>query len=324
MELRLYKGAKLLDINGLYRDGNLFVPGAALDTYMGLWKGEVLFIDSPLAGKRICLTVLGPGNRLTLPATVEKFISLCSAAGAQIIYYDGGAFPTGDLILALEIGGDTPVVSYLGAAFRSKPLARKIVANLKDGFKLTYLPDPLAFAKSQYNLKLNLYARLFTPAVAVQLPAGLDVGPWLFVSLMEYMGKTSGMDARIFLEVAEPVPQESFTSSTSLPEAMPEPDPEPQPQPGPEPEPEPQPGPEPEPVQAPQLQPAPPQAWPPVQQERTLPKPRIREQGAPQAKKDTLLVAVSSNSASMSRVQYPDFFAQLELRRRPIKKEPFS
>ena len=75
MELRLYKGAKLLEISGLYRDGNLFIPGAALDTHVGTWKGEVLFVDSPLAGKRICLTVLGPGNRLTLPATVEKFIS---------------------------------------------------------------------------------------------------------------------------------------------------------------------------------------------------------------------------------------------------------
>lgn len=300
MELRLYKGAKLLEISGLYRDGNLFIPGAALDTYVGAWEGQVLFVDSPLAGKRICLTVLGPGNRLTLPATVEKFISLCSAAGAQIIYYDGGAFPAGDLILALEIGGDTPIVSYLGAAFRSKPLARKIVANLKGGFKLTYLPDPLAFAKSNNNLKLGLYARLFTPAVAVQLPADLDVGPWLFVSLMEYMGNSSGMDARIFLE--EPVPQPALAApaleSAGEPETQPEEEPEP-----------------------PTVLPETPDPEP---EERKLPKPRIREQAAPPASKGIPLAAESGISASMSRIQYPEFFARLEGRRAIIKKEPFS
>lgn len=228
MELKLYRGAKLLELNGIYQEGNLYIPGPALESYVGVWKDKVVFLDSPLASKRICVTVLGPGTfKQGLPPTVDLFLSLCSAAGAQIIYYDGGKVPAGDLIIALEMGGDAPNVSYLGASFRSKPLANKIVANLKRGLGLTYLPDSMAFPKSRYNIKLALGARLFTPAVAVQLPPGLDeVGPWLFTSLMEYVGNGAEMDADIFLTSAQPATHSDFPPPIPAPE-QPSPSPTP-------------------------------------------------------------------------------------------------
>lgn len=298
MELRLYRGTNLLETDGIYQGGNLYIPGAALESFVGVWQDKIIFIDSPLAGKRICVTVLGPGTfKQGLPPTVEQFLSLCSAAGAQIIYYDGGKIPAGDLIIALEIGGVAPNVSYLGAAFRSKPLAKKIVASLKRGLKLTYLPDPMTYPKSQYNIKLSLGARLFTPAVTVQLPAGMDeVGPLLFTSLMEYAGKGSKMDIQPFLALEKVQPSETLAP---LP-----------PEPAPEVE---------------LLAPSPhtPQSTPPPQQEMRV-RARPGEQSGPPPMPALPRTAMSSSSASMSRAQYPEFFAQLERERKPIKKEPFS
>lgn len=297
MKLRLYRGTKLLDENGIYQGGNLYIPEAALESHVGMWRSEAVFLDSPLAGKRICVTVLGPGTfKQGLPPTVELFLSLCSAAGAQIIYYDGGKIPAGDLIIALEIGGVAPNVSYLGAAFRSKPLAKKIVASLKRGLKLTYLPDPIAFSKSQYNIKLGLVHSWLTPAVAVQLPAGLEeVGPWLFTSLMEYAGNSPEMDAQDFLIPALPITDQPLAPSA------PEPDPQPE-----------QPSPDPEMITQPKAEPQKkPRALPSVQ-----PKP-MPTPGTPG-------MTVSSSSASMSKAQYPEFFAQLAQKRRPVKKEPFT
>lgn len=291
MELNLFKGTSLLETNALHIKDNVYIPGIALNTHVGVWEDKVSFVDSPLAGKQICLTVLGPGTfSQGLPPAVELFISLCSAAGAQIIYYDGGKIPAGDLILALETGGSTPDVSFLGAAFRSKPLARKITANLKRGLGFTYLPDPTPFQKPRYNLKLRLGARLFTPAVAIQLPSGMEeIGAWLFTSLMEFLGKDSGMDAAIFLEEApfsppepEPVPSQP---ATALPE------------------------PKDLPAEKPEMPRSPTKA-------RIYPRETQSPSGTAASK--------SGSSASMSSFLYPEFFTQSDDKKKTFLKEPFT
>ena len=292
MEIRICRGASLLAETGYLRNGKAYVPCEALDSYAGVWENHTVFLNSPLAGKSICLAVLSSNTAAdSLPPALERFLSLCSAAGAHLKYYDGGGFPTGDLVLAIEPGGSQTGVKYLGAACGSRPLARKIAANFKQGLKLAYLPDPVPFDKPHYNLKLKFWTRFFTPAVAVQWPGGLDLGPWLFVSLMEHAGG-SAMDGTAFS-------QEQAQTISSLPEA-------PADIPGPVSK-ESEAAPEPQPQHEPEAAPAPPSQIPPIVPKDISGPETIRMQ--------------PRRSASMSRVMYPDLFANFD-RKKP-KKEPF-
>lgn len=220
MALKIYKGISLLPVEGLYFQGSVYLPAGALGSFVGLWNGNTVFLHSPLAGKRICTTVLSPDTYAdSLPPALEHFLALCTAAGAEIIYHDGGIFPPSDLVLVVEPCETYTSVCYLGAAFRSKPLAQRIAASLKRGLKLAYLPDPVAFSKPRYNLKLSLGTRLFTPAVAVQWPHHLeDLGPWLFTSLMEYFAGAAGMEASPFALPILAAPEQEIAGPVTPPQ----------------------------------------------------------------------------------------------------------
>jgi len=230
LEIRIYRGASLLAEKGYLQNGKAYVPCEALDTFAGVWENNTVFLNSPLDGKIICLAVLSSNTAAdSLPPALKRFLSLCSAAGAHLKYYDGGGFPAGDLVLAIEPGGSQTGVKYLGAACSSRPLARKIAAKFKQGLKLAYLPDPVPFDKPHYNLKLKLWTRLFTPAVAVQWPEGQDLGPWLFVSLIEH-ACGDAMDGTAFsqeqAQISSPlleVPAVTLGPATEEPEAAPDP-----------------------------------------------------------------------------------------------------
>lgn len=225
MNIRIFQGTSLLNETGYSQNGKAYIPCAAVDSYSGLWERRIVFLSSPLAGKNICLAVLCSDAGANIPPALEGFVSLCSAAGARITYHDGSGFPRGDFILAIEPGGNQLGVKYLGAAYGSRPLARKIAANFKQGLGLPYLPDPIPFDKPHYNLKLKLRTRLFTPAVAVQWPRELDLGPWLFSSLMEYCGG-GVMDASEFVSVKGAVDQAPLPSAVEVSPPPPTPPPQ--------------------------------------------------------------------------------------------------
>jgi hypothetical protein len=290
LELHIFRGTSLLAEQGFYQDGRAYIPGDALDSFAGIWEKNTVFLNSPLAGKSICLALLSSHTGTdSLPPALERFLSLCAAAGAHLTYYDGGGFPAGDLVLAIEPGGSQTGVKYLGAACSSRPLARKIAANFKQGLKLAYLPDPVAFDKPHYNLKLKLWTRLFTPAVAVQWPEGLDLGPWLFISLMEHAGG-GAMDGRAFSQAQEEIispPQEApaVIPAEAAAEAA-----------GPAPE--------------------APEAAPNLPRQQSPPAPLDDSSGP-----ETIRMQ-PRRSASMSRAVYPDLFPSFE--RKKLKKEPFT
>lgn len=293
MEIRIFRGTSLLPEKGFYQDGRAYIPGDTLDSFSGIWENSTVFLNSPLAGKSICLALLSSNTAAdSLPPALERFLSLCAGAGAHLTYYDGSGFPAGDLVLAIEPGGSQTGVKYLGAACGSRPLARKIAANFKQGLKLAYLPDPVPFDKPHYNLKLKLSTRLFTPAVAVQWPEGLDLGPWLFVSLMEHAGG-GAMDGTAFSQAQEgkisPRPAAQAESPLEAPTQAPAETSVPAPE---------------EPKAAPE---APRQA---------LPLPPADSSGP-----ETIRVQ-PRRSASMSRAAYPDLFPSFE--RKKVKKEPFT
>ncbi len=283
MGINIYRGTSLLAARGLYQDGRVYIPSEALASYCGLWERETVFLNSPLAGKRLCIAVLSSNAGADrFPPRLERFLGLCSAAGAHLTYYDGSGFPTGDVVLAIEPGGSQTQVKYLGTAFGSRPLARKIAANFKQGLKLAYLPDPVSFDKPHYNLKLKLWTQLFTPAVAAQWPEDLDLGPWLFIGLMEYAGGgiMDGAGFSLAPELAAPAPPETL-ADTAGPELQ-------------------------EHSAAPDL---PRSLAPPL----SLPR-DTRDEPVTILRKPRL-------SASMSRTQYPDLFANQN--RKIIQKEPF-
>ena len=147
MNIRIFQGTSLLNETGYSQNGKAYIPCAAVDSYSGLWERRIVFLSSPLAGKNICLAVLCSDAGANIPPALEGFVSLCSAAGARITYHDGSGFPRGDFILAIEPGGNQLGVKYLGTAYGSRPLARKIAANFKQGLRLPYLPDPIPFDK---------------------------------------------------------------------------------------------------------------------------------------------------------------------------------
>ena len=294
MELRIVKGASTLDDSGLYMNGRIYVPGDALSTFVGMWQEKIIFFNSPLAGKRLCITVLSTDSLARgLPQDLEHFIGLCAAAGAQIIFHTGGKLPASHIIVAVEPGSPRLAVSYLGAALRSKPLARKLVNKVRHGLQLAYLPEPAPFRKPQYNLRLGWTARLFTPAVAIQWPADLALGAWLFAGLMEFLAAGGDLDGNLFAAGAEKVVA-PLAEPAPAPEAeyLPEPQPE---TPAPDP-----PAPEPE-LQQP-LPPLPKIAAPVLRPPRTAP--------------------AGGHSAAMSRAQYPELFTGRI--KYTIAKKPFT
>lgn len=295
MDVKIMKGTNILDCHGLYENGKVFLPAEALDSFVGLWQGTA-FYKSPLAGKRLCITVLSPDTFAdALPPALEYFLDLCSAAGAQLIYHDGGRFPESDLIIAVEPGGTHTYVKYIGAAFRSRPLAARIAANIKRGLKLAYLPDPIAFNKPQFNLKMSLFARLFTPAVALQWPGNLDtLGAWLFTSLMEYFGTGKELNGAMFIK--SPVPAVESESRHIAPQPQPEPQAEHRPYR--------------ESAQAPGI---------------SCPVPALAVPGREsRPDRERTRTGGTGISASLSQSQYPGLFDQLKREHKPIKKEPFT
>jgi len=310
MDLNIFKCTSLLETKGFYQNGELFIPAEALESYVGLWGGSTVFLNSPLAGKRICVTVLSPSTYVDrLPPVLDRFMSLCTGAGADIIYHDGGVFPSGDLVMAIEPGATHMYVNYLGAPFRSRSLARKIAGNLKRGLKLAYLPDPVAFKNPLYNLKMGLAARLFTPGVVVQWPGNQDdLGIWLFISLMEYFGKGESMDSSLFATSQQT--RDIQVSSEDLANSVPHVDPDQAPM---------TPTLLPEPI----LDPPSPEPFldPPIPEisKQSPGKRRAQGRGGKPWKANT-----SRTSASMSLAQYPDFSHQPGRNTKPITKEPFT
>ncbi|MTI96377.1 MAG: hypothetical protein FH749_13030 [Firmicutes bacterium] len=300
MELKIVKGNRKLTQKALYHQGEVYLPVQTIETWTGLWN-DVIFYDSPLHNKRICLTIISPDlYNERLPAGVEKFAELCSAAGAIMIYHNGGPFPPCDLAVVIELGGRYVNVNYLGFRFRSMPLARRIGNNLKQGLKLAYLPDPLAFRKPQYNLKFGLFASLKTPGIVVQWPTAFDqLATWLFASIMEHFGDGESLDGEILDSQAE--------SETS------EPAPAPQPV-------TPEPSPKIEAAPAPELTPAP--AEKPETQDKPLVETNYRRG---QITRKPPAPGGNRQPASMSQSQYPEFFKKIEEqhRQRP-KREPFG
>lgn len=283
MDLRIIKGTSMLDTKALMAGDQVYLPAEALEGSIGFWKGETVFYNSPLAGKRICVAFLSPDTSDRLPPALEDFLALCAAAQAQIIYHDGGVFPQGDLILAIEPGGRHVLVNSLGSGFNNKPLANRITSTLKRGLKLAYLPDPVTFHKPQYNLKLKLWAKLFTPAIAIQWPDNHDrIGPWLFTSLMEFFGSGAEIDGELFCE-----DKLASQGNTDLVESI--------------------------------------QEWTPPHVEQI---PLESNPGKSKLSLESTRATVrpiNRSSAGMSRAQYPDFFANLELKQKKVpKKEPFS
>lgn len=289
MEFKIIKRATVLNIEGLYHEGKIYIPAEAMDSFIGLWKEQILFLDSPLAEKRICVTVLSPDSARGLPPALEEFLALCTAAGAHIIYHDGGKFPPADLILAVELNGSHASINYLGPAFRSKPLAKKIGEAVKSGLKLTYLPDPVKFKKPQYNLKMGLMTWFSTPAVAIQWPAKIDdLLPWLFRGLMDFFGRGANFGGQLFplvaqkpvLETAAPLVRDFPLDTEAKQEEK--------------------------------------DHQPPPKVAGVRPQmPRVKEEAAQRP-------APQENTAFMSRAMYPDFFAKLEAGKSRIKKEPFT
>jgi hypothetical protein len=288
LDIKIFQGTSLLNETGYFQNDRAYIPCEAVESYSGLWGKGTVFLNSPLAGKTICLAVLssnaGPDH---LPPALEGFLNLCTAAGANITYYDGSGFPTGDFILAIEPGGSQTGVKYLGTAYGSRPLARKIAANFKQGLRLAYLPDPIPFNKPYYNLKLKLRTRLFTPAVAVQWPRELDLGPWLFTSLMGY-ADGSTMDASDFSE-SEAV----YPDTPDIPDTPDTPS-------------------TPDPLPLPIEEPTPPQ-------ELHQPSPQVlpQDNGEPWT-----ISRQPRRSAALSQVMYPHLFS--DQNKKIYKKDPFS
>jgi hypothetical protein len=190
-------------------------------------------------------------------------------------------------------------VNYLSGAFSSRSLATTLTANLKRGLKLAYLPDPVKFNKPQYNLKISLLARFFTPGVAIQWPDSFDrIGPWLFSSIMEYFGSGSGLDGELFQTKPAQQPQRPREGAAPVP--VPEAE-----------------HPRAEIKQEPIVTPA--------KSDQPRPKAVPLPEEAPGQETRKAKVTRLRDSAAMSRVQYPDFFANLELKQKRVpKKEPFS
>lgn len=244
MAVSIYQRTALSPAKGFYRHDQACLPAEALDSFTGIWQQRAIFLNSPLADKVLCVAILNCSAGTTrFTPEIERFLQLCAAAGAFLVYYDGGGRPAGDVILALETGTVQVGVKYLGAAFRSRPLARNLAAKLKTGLELAYLPDPVAFDRPHYNLRLKLWSRLFTPALAISWPPGLDLAPWLFASLMEHAGGGSFDAAQLALakppspttvaaEASEPPPPAdpvpaAKTVVESTPPAPPDPPPTP-------------------------------------------------------------------------------------------------
>lgn len=206
MEVNIYQGATLLKDKGYCLNNRAYIPSDALRSYSGILGQNTVFLNSPLAGKVICLALLDSGEGSTRSPRIQRFMDLCTASGAKIHFYDGGGFPAGDIILAIETGVNQTGLRYMGVKLRSRPLARRIAANIKQGLKLAYLPDPAPFDKPHYNFKLRIRSRLFTPAVAVQWPEDFELGPWLFASLMEHFSGGSMEVAALLPEIALPEP----------------------------------------------------------------------------------------------------------------------
>lgn len=189
MTVNIYQGTTLLEDTGLLSQGRAYVPSDSLMNFSGSWEQETVFFNSPLKEKVLSIAILNyQGTKDELPPEIENFFSLCKGAGSIIRRYDGSGYPKGNVIIALELGQSQPGVKYLGFPLTSKLLAQKIVTSFKVGLRLPYLPDPVSFDKPDYNLKLKALNRLFTPAVAIEWPIDMDIGPWLFASLMEYTG----------------------------------------------------------------------------------------------------------------------------------------
>ena len=305
MEIKIYRGGSLLADRGVILGGQGYVPLSALKNFSGLLAEDTAFLDSPLAGKTLGLALLSSAPGDARPPTVQRFFHLCQAAGARLVLYDGSLYPAGDAVLAIETGSGPAGVKYLGAGFRSRPLARLIAEKVKKGLDLAYLPDPTPFDKPHYNLKLRLWTQLFTPAAAVQWPHDLDLGPWLFASLMEHFGG-GALDGASFSHVEPPTPEPA--PPPPVPElSRPEPAPPP---PAPElsrPEPAPPP-PAPE-LSRPEPAPPPPAPKPPLPPLRPAPGPGTTPQQKPR------------RSAAMSKAIYTELGASSE---KKIMKKPFS
>ena len=299
MTVRIYQGTTLLADQGFLHQGRAYVPGDALTSYTGRWRENTVFINSPLAGKTICVAVLNhSGGNADIPPEIEDFLSLCKSAGASLRFYDGGGYPGGNIFIAIELGLSQPSVKYLGAPFSSKALARKIASCLKGGLNLPYLADPVAFKKPRYNLRFKLWNRLFTPALAIEWPAHLDLGPWLFAGLMEHNGggllDPSPLIRERRLQTATAGEEQRTLPSPELPLAQPEPVAAPPPEPV-RPQPPPQAASEPPPTASQQEQ-------PPAAIKPEPDKPRRR-------------------SATMSPASYPDLYSQSG--KKTLSKEPF-
>lgn len=343
MELKILKGTRLLTARALLQDGEVYLPASILEQFTSRWE-ELVFFMSPLQGKKICLTVLGPKVRDALPPWIQHLAKLVKTAGATILWHDGGPLPQCDLILVLETGVSQIRVNHLGPAFRGAPLAKHVAGALKRGLKLAYLPDPLPFRKPEYNLKLSLSHWLFTPAVVIGCPEDQpDLSGWLFTALLGFWAQGKPPEENLFpLANLEAQRGQELPSSLELTSSLSAP---PQEQPlslekhkiSPKPKPH-----ELQPFESSgpgkDEKPAPPQISVPSQAEEITPqkhrKPRLGKPVNPamipviEARKNPSppRPTESESSAGMSRAQYPEFFKQLEetKTKREIKKEPFS
>lgn len=289
MAVNIYQGTKLLADTGIFRQGRTYVPSDSLANFSGSWDKETVFFNSPLAGKVLSIAILNSqGSKDELPPEIESFLNLCRGAGAVLRRYDGSGYPRGNIIIALELGQEQPAVKYLGFPPACRFLARKIAASLKTGLKLPYLADPVSFDKPRYNLKLKFFSRLFTPAVAVEWPEGVDIGPWLFASLMEYTG--GGL-----FDAAPLLAKRQVALAGLAPEQAQPPAPHPE------------------------LElPAAPSPAPPTMEATPPPPPALKaEQLKPSEEKK-----LQRRSAAMSPPAYPDLFFTGE--KKMLVKEPFS
>lgn len=289
MEMKIVRGSALLEARALNQGGEVYLPLAALADTAGTW-GDLVFYRSPLAGKRIVVAFLSSSTSChDLPRPIESFLQLCAAAGAKVMVHNGGRFPAGDLVVAIEPGGRQIYVNYLGAKWRSRPLANRVCAALKQGMHLAYLPDPVPFHKPQYNLRFGLVARWLVPAIAIQWPDdNRQLTGWLFSALMGYFG-AGEPDGNLFVE-ARPLPQ------TEPPPAPPQ-----------------------------QPEEKKPESLPLPAQDKGEDLATEPTGGPQQPAKQQRRPLPAGKSAAMSRAQYPEFFAILEQKkkRKPVRS-PFG
>lgn len=300
MAIKIIRGESLLTAQALQHEGKIYLPLEALAGNAGTWGNLVLY-NTPLAGKRIIITILSSATRChELPLPLKDFIDLCKAAGARVVIHHGGKIPCCDLVIAIEPGGRQIFANYLGMAWRSRPLAQKVCTVLKQGLQLAYLPDPVPFRKPQYNLRLTFWTRWRVPAIVLQWPDDVtDLGGWLFSALIGYFGSEEP-DGNLFIARQTPL-SPAPAAQTAPPVAAP----------------------------APVEVPAAPAdiASPPQQAKQSLAK--AVETVEPLQRAETRQVrpghTPAGKSAAMSRVQYPEFFAILDKKRKQKpRRRPFG